>query len=102
MHPLESSVGQLYFGDGDGNFIPFVGVQDIQFNTERNTNEVYASMTPLHEFCTELELKLIPKRYYNGMLDVLVGKMWTLRAMRFIRHERRMQEKERRAKLKGD
>jgi len=78
----------LYYSDGDGNYVPFMGIQEAKFKLEiqNDPNIVVPSFTRARELC--FSLTMTPAS----------SKRWK----KSIRTCKRQKEKERRRRLKHE
>lgn len=102
MHPLlnDSFTKQLYIGDGNGNYTPFNGIQDItEFSDDEKKydDDFVARMTaPFATVTFTVTDKYACRRLRK------IFKRDVNRARRIIRRCERAKEKARRRKLKGE
>ena len=102
MHPLlnDSFTKQLYIGDGNGNYTPFNGIQEItevSDDEKKYDGDFAARMTaPFATVTFTVTDKYACRRLRK------IFKRDTNRARRIIRRCKRAKEKARRMKLKGE
>lgn len=88
----------LFYSDGDGNYVPFTGIQEAVFNLEmkHDPNIVVPSFTQTGELCFTLTMTPASSRKWRKQFH-----SFSNRIQRIIRTEKRKKEKQRRNRLKG-
>lgn len=89
----------LYYSDGDGNYVPFMGIQEATFTLEiqNDPNIVVPSFTPAEELCFSLTMTPASSKRWKKSFRAFGNRI-----MRTIRTCKRQKEKERRRKLKHE
>lgn len=89
---------QLFYCDGDGNYVPFTGIQDAVFELEmkKDPNVVAPSFTQTGELCFTLQMTPASSKRWRKTFHTFSNHI-----RRTIRTVKRRKEKQRRARLKG-
>ena len=89
---------KLYYSDGDGNYVPFTGIQEAVFELEmqHDPNIVAPSFTQTGELCFTLKMTPASSRRWRKQFHAFSNKI-----QRTIRTAKRQKEKQRRNRLKG-
>lgn len=99
FHSELENNAQLYFIDPDGNWIPFSGAIDVSTIEDKPYDLPY-SAEDLKDISNMEFTFTTCNRKQRGLYDVLLGRIWTKAAGRYIRWSKRNKEKQRRQKLK--
>ena len=89
---------KLYYSDGDGNYVPFTGIQEAVFELEieHDPNIVVPSFTQTGELCFSLTMTPASSKRWKKTFHAFSNKI-----RRTIRTLKRQEEKQRRNRLKG-
>ena len=96
MHPMDDKTGTLWIGYGE-DIVPFDGITEATIIADEVDDFVNPFMYPPEEITCTLRLG----KFSRGALDVLTFRRDTKAAMRYIRHMKRVKEKQRRKRMKG-
>ena len=89
---------QLFYCDGDGNYVPLTGIQQavFQLEMEHNPNVVAPSFTETGELCFSVKMTPESSRKWRKQVHAFSNHI-----RRTIRTIKRRKEKQRRDRLKG-
>ena len=89
---------KLYYSDGDGNYVPFTGIQEAKFKLEiqNDPNIVVPDFTQTGELCFSLTMTPASSKRWKKSFHAFGNRI-----RRTIRTCKRQKEKERRNRLKG-
>lgn len=90
---------KLYYSDGDGNYVPFTGIQEAKFKLEiqNDPNIVVPSFTQTGELCFSLTMTPASSKRWKKSFHAFGNRI-----MRTIRTCKRQKEKGRRRRLKHE
>ena len=88
---------KLYYSDGDGNYVPFTGIQEAKFKleTQNDPNIVVPGFTQAKELFFSLTMTPASSKRWRRSFHAFSNKI-----RRTIRTRKRQKEKERRRRLK--
>lgn len=88
----------LYYSDGDGNYVPFTGIQEATFYLEiqNDPDIVKPSFTETGELCFTLNMTPASSKRWRKTFHAFSNHI-----RRTIRKMKRQKEKQRRDRLKG-
>lgn len=89
---------RLYYSDGDGNYVPFMGIQEAKFKLEiqNDPNIVAQSFTQTGELCFSLTMTPASSKRWEKSFHAFSNHI-----KRTVRTMKRQKEKQRRDRLKG-
>lgn len=89
---------KLYYSDGDGNYVPFTGIQEAKFKLEiqNDPNIVEPGFTQTEDICFSLTMTPASSKWWRRSFHAFSNKI-----RRTVRTSKRKKEKERRNRLKG-
>ena len=89
---------KLYYSDGDGNYVPFTGIQEAVFELEikHDPNTVVPSLSQTGELCVSLTMTPASSKRWKKAFHAFSNSI-----KRTVRTMKRQKEKQRRDRLKG-
>ena len=89
---------KLYYSDGDGNYVPLMGIQEAKFKLEiqNDPNIVVPSFTQTGELCFSLTMTPASSKRWKKSFHAFSNHI-----KRTVRTMKRQKEKQRRNRLKG-
>jgi len=89
---------KLYYSDGDGNYVPLIGIQEAVFELEieHDQNIIIPSLSQTGELCFSLTMTPASSKRWKRSFHAFSNHI-----KRTVRTTKRQKEKQRRDRLKG-